>query len=256
MVRSTARSALAAATRAPRTELCHACGRRQRERPACCVVARGRSLYFAGVADLPFALHEPLDERFAAVFDVEGKVPRALEILGPISGRDVLLYDSNGGRLASRLTEFGARVKPAPDAAPRASADVFVASWSSLSHPTPEAERGHQAADRGLRPGGRLLLLEDYGRDEAARVMSDPAAFSPAALRQRDAWFVARGFKIHVVHAWWTFPAIEDARGFLGDAFGDRGQALGESLKRPRISHKLVVYHRTCGGAASAKGGA
>jgi hypothetical protein len=210
------------------------------------LLSAGPRLYSAGVADLPFALHGPLAERLASVFDVEGKVPRALEALGPVAGRDVLLRESDGSRIASQLAEFGARVALV-NGGPRPQADAFIACWSPLSCSTHDAERGHADADRTLRPGGRLLLLEDYGRDEAARLAPDTAAVSPAALRRRDAWFVERGFRIHVIHAWWTFPAIEDARWFLGEAFGDRGRALAVGLKRPRISHKLVVYHRTRG---------
>ena len=37
---------------------------------------------------------------------------------------------------------------------------------------------------------------------------------------------------------------------FLGDAFGERGVALGAELKRPRLSWNVAIYHRWQGGVA------
>ena len=43
------------------------------------------------MADLPFALEPALGDALSRALDVEGKIPRALDALGPIAGRDVLL---------------------------------------------------------------------------------------------------------------------------------------------------------------------
>jgi hypothetical protein len=51
-----------------------------------------------------------------------------------------------------------------------------------------------------------------------------------------------------VIHCFWTFDAIEDARSFLAGAFGDAGRLVGQDLKRPRLSYNVAVYHRTRGG--------
>ena len=56
------------------------------------------------------------------------------------------------------------------------------------------------------------------------------------------------GFKVRVVHCWWTFDSVDDARAFLGEAFGEAGQRFGEALTRPRLSYNVAIYHRTIGG--------
>ena len=63
------------------------------------------------VADLPIDLGGSLNERLARCLDIEGKIPRALEALGPVRGRDVLLVGSARG--ASR-TAVGRPRRAAP----------------------------------------------------------------------------------------------------------------------------------------------
>jgi hypothetical protein len=100
------------------------------------------------------------------------------------------------------------------------------------------------AADRLLRPGGRLLVLHDYGRDDISRLR--PADLPEyGAWSKRDGPFLRGGFKIRVVHCWWTFESIEEARAFLVDAFGSSASALADALKRPRLSYNVAIYHRT-----------
>ncbi|MGZ9159904.1 MAG: hypothetical protein ACXW4T_01955, partial [Candidatus Limnocylindrales bacterium] len=62
------------------------------------------------MADLPIDLDVGLSEQLARVLDVEGKIPRALEALGPVVGRDVILVDGPDGIRARQLTDLGARV--------------------------------------------------------------------------------------------------------------------------------------------------
>ena len=128
------------------------------------------------MADLPIDLGDGLAERLARVLDVEAKIPRALEALGPVGGRDVLLLDGADGIRARQLAELGARVSfatadgPAGIDAPDASADVVVSLWTPFRGLTDE--RAREAA-RVLRPGGRLLVVLDYGRDDVSRLRGD-----------------------------------------------------------------------------------
>jgi SAM-dependent methyltransferase len=205
------------------------------------------TVYFAVVADLPLPLDPPLSARLAAALDVEGKIPRALEQLGPVERRDVVLI-GGGAAEAARFAASGSRVTamqprdgggwPLPDA----SADAVVAAWSAF--------RGVDAAelaeaDRVLRPGGRLLVIHDYGRDDVSRLRGDLPEYR--LWSRRDGPFLRAGFRIRVVHCFWTFPSIEDAQDFLGAAFGAAGESVGRELKRPRITYNVAVYHRSRG---------
>lgn len=198
------------------------------------------------MADLPIDLGAGLTEQLAHVLDVEAKIPRALDALGSLAGRDVTLLDGGTGFRARQLTELGAHVAVAEtDAAaridaPDASADVLVSLWGPY--------RGGSATEtteaaRVLRPGGRLLVVLDYGRDDVSRLRGDIPEYG--ALSRRDGPLLSAGFKVRVVHCFWTFASLGEANGFLESAFGAIGRDVARAMKRPRLSYNVAVYHRT-----------
>lgn len=235
------------------------------------------------MADLPVNLPATARaERFARCIDVEGKIPRAFEALGPVSGRDVLLVDADRGLRARQLAGLGARVTavarpeaigllregslgPASsgngstrsDSTPIAIAegsavglpiadagvDVLVGCWSTYRGPQDDelAE-----ADRVLRPGGRLLVLHDYGRDDVSTLVAGERP-EYAEWSRRDGTYLRRGFRIRVIHCFWTFESVDEAHELLSDAFGERGRQVAAGLKRPRLSYNVAIYHRSKG---------
>jgi SAM-dependent methyltransferase len=205
------------------------------------------------VADLPFRLSAPLAERLRAAADAEGKLIRALDALGPLSGRDVALLDVPAGLLRDRFAQAGiaaldlAPVEPLRLDLPDASLDAVVALWGGFRGVRPEDLR---EADRVLRPSGRLLVVHDYGRDDVSALVDGQLPEYQAWSHRAGPFLRGGGFKIRVVHAFWTFPSLEDAREFLGEAFGERGAAVGANLRRPRLSWNVAIYHRWRGGVA------
>ncbi len=186
------------------------------------------------MADLPFPLDSSLASTLARALDVEGKIPRALDALGPIGGRDVVLV-GGGEAETRRLSSLGGRltnVDPygGDDATgwllPDGSADVVVASWSAF-HGANRVELAE--ADRVLRANGRLLVVHDYGRDDVARLRGEPP--EQLAWSRRDGPFLRAGFRIRVLHCFWTFDSLETARDFLRAAFGEVGGLVGSELK-------------------------
>jgi hypothetical protein len=206
------------------------------------------------VSDLPLTLDAPLDASLASALDVEGKILRALDALGPLAGRDVVLVGGGTaeqrriGEVGARLTSVDPydRVAARPWSLPDAAADAVVAAWSAFRGIDP-AELAE--ADRVLRPEGRLLVVHDYGRDDVSRLRGDLPEYS--LWSRRDGPFLSSGFRIRVLHCFWTFESIEAARTFLAAAFGELGAAVGAELKRPRLSYNVAVYHRTRGGVAA-----
>jgi hypothetical protein len=192
------------------------------------------------VADLPLDLDGSLAGRLAHALDREGRIPRALEALGPVADRDVAILDGGEGLRAAQLRAIGARVRW--DGQPGA-ADVVLGLWSAVRGGQPHDVA---AAERLARPGGRLLLVHDYGRDDVSRLLGEPA--EPLAWSRRDGPFLGAGFRIRVIHCFWTFDDLEALRSFVADAFGAAALAVVESVQRPRLSYNIAVYHRTVGG--------
>jgi Methyltransferase domain len=205
------------------------------------------------VADLPFDLPEPLARRLRAAADAEGKIVRALDALGPLGGRDVALLDVPQGSLRTSLLATGLRPHDVTASDPLrlgladGSVDAVVALWQGFAgvRPADLAE-----ADRVLRPGGRLLVVHDYGRDEVSALGDDGAPQYRVWSLRGGPFLRGGGFKIRVLHCFWTFPSVEDGQAFLEEGFGERGRAVGAAMKRPRLSWNVAVYHRWRGGVA------
>jgi hypothetical protein len=206
--------------------------------------------YSAAVADLPLVLPAPSADALLAAIDVEGKIPRALEALGPIAGRDIAVVGGGSRELADLEAVAGHVTPVAAPAGPGSlaigaaeSVDAVVARWSAFEGVDP---RDLAEADRALRPDGRLLVVHDYGRDDVSRLRGDLPEYR--LWSRRDGPFLSAGFRIRVVHCFWTFASLEAMATFLGAAFGEAGASLAATLKRPRLSYNVAVYHRTRGG--------
>ncbi len=220
-----------------------------------------------------------LEEAFLRVVDVEGKLIAALEGIGPVSGRDVVVLDAGRGILARQLSEIGARVTAVTfpealsgpegldghdgplgsagsqgseaDAAlaliaelPAGEADVVVVPWSRLATPNSVVI---PAAERLLRPGGRLMLVHDYGRDDVWTLWPDRRD-GLVLWSQRRGPFLGAGFRVRVIHCWWTFESAEQARDLLVAGFGQAGLEVVASMKRPRLEYQVAIYHRSIPG--------
>jgi hypothetical protein len=203
------------------------------------------------VSDLPISLPADLAGRLASALDVEGKILRGLEALGPVAGRDVLLVDGATSAVSAGLDGLGARIRHEPAAAPfrtdlpAESIDVVVGLWSAFRG-VDAAELA--AADQVLRPEGRLLVVHDYGRDDVSRLVGNRPEYG--AWSHRAGPFLTGGFRVRVLHCFWTFESPEATRAFLVDAFGAEGEAVASTLKRPRLSYNVAIYHRSRGGPA------
>ena len=198
------------------------------------------------MSDLPVSLPGELEAAFIRALDRAGKLVAAIDALGPIADRDVLVIDASGGPIIDGIVAAGARLTSVPAAtpfrldAPAGSADVVLGLWSSF--------RGVDATevaevDRVLRPGGRHLAVHDYGRDDVSRLRGERPEYG--AWSNRTGPFLTGGFKLRVVHCFWEFETMAETADFLKAAFDDVGEVVAKSLKRPRLSYNVAVYHRS-----------
>ena len=199
------------------------------------------------MSDLPVSLRPELEPGFLAALDRPGKLVAALEALGPVADRDVLVVDAAGGPVVDGLRTTGARVSTARLSSPLrlrvadASVDGVIGLWSAFRG-VDARELGE--VDRVLRPGGRHLAVHDYGRDDVSRLYGpDRPEYGPWSHRSGP--FLTGGFRVRVVHCFWEFDSAEAATAFLTAAFGAEGSSVAATLKRPRLSWNVAVYHRS-----------
>jgi SAM-dependent methyltransferase len=102
-----------------------------------------------------------------------------------------------------------------------------------------------EEAQRVLRPGGRLIVVGYYGRDDVAALL-EPEVVAQAidATQRRTGWWLRNGFKIKVVHARVDLAEPELAHALLPRLFGDRGRAYLMGPHRPFLRLNLGLYHR------------
>ena len=89
--------------------------------------------------------------------------------------------------------------------------------------------------------------MHDYGRDDVSRLFGPRPEYGEWS--RRDGPFLGNGFKVRVVHSWWTFDSLEETRAFLVDGVRRGGRGVGAELTRPRLSYNVAVYHRSVGAA-------
>lgn len=200
------------------------------------------------MSDYPTGLPGEIVARFGHAFDVDDRLFRAVDAIAPIDGHDVLLLHGSGdGQPARRVTARGGRVTTTgePRAAPPRSADIVIGLWP-LSPPAPGSADGDLALIRLARPGGQVILIDDYGRDDVGALT--PATMTPSGpsptQERLERPFIERGWKVRVIHCFWTFRSLDEARAFVS-AFGERGRTMAGDLTRPRLAHNLALIHRT-----------
>jgi SAM-dependent methyltransferase len=88
-------------------------------------------------------------------------------------------------------------------------------------------------AERVLRPGGMLAIVNNLGDDEFT-------ALSPRDITEPTAPLKAMGFAIDIIDTCFEFESLEDSRRLLGLYFGDRGR----DGARLTLSFRVGLFHK------------
>jgi SAM-dependent methyltransferase len=98
---------------------------------------------------------------------------------------------------------------------------------------------------RVLRPGGRLVVIGYYGRDDVGALLEpEVAEHARAATHRRSGWWLQNGFKIKVVHARLDLGDAETAHELLPRLYGDRGRAFLMGPHPASLRLNLGLFHR------------
>jgi SAM-dependent methyltransferase len=212
-----------------------------------------------------------LHRRLGEVIDPERRVLAALERIVPLSGRRIadvgtgighypMLLARHTGRTygiesdpalleAARLRAEEAHqpniriVAGTPTALPLRDGAVDIV-LSSAIDPDDASLPAVAEALRVLRPGGRLVVIGYYGRDDVQALLEpEVVAHALEATRRRSGWWLRHGFRIKVVHARLDLRDDATALELLPRLYGDRGRAYLMAPHPTSLELKLGLYH-------------
>ena len=221
--------------------------------------------------DAPIRLSDPaLQVRLSRAIDAEGKVARAVAELASVPGRRVVLVGASPrGRLARALRQAGAAQVTTRPSLERPSGgmgrrrgpriarpfDVLVASYCGFDEAGGPglADALLTLAQAELVPEGRVVAVQAYGRDDVSRLLADPVRERrQVGWNHRRGPLLTSGWRVRTLHCWWRFGSLDAARRFLVRAFPGPGAVVAAELRRPRLSYKVGVFHRSLAGAEAA----
>jgi SAM-dependent methyltransferase len=115
---------------------------------------------------------------------------------------------------------------------------------SSLIDPEDASLPAVAEAQRVLRPGGRLIVIGHYGRDDVSALLEpEVVEHVTEATHRRTGWWLRNGFKIKVVHARLDLGDARTAHELLPRLYGDRGRAYLMGAHRPSLRLNLGLFH-------------
>jgi SAM-dependent methyltransferase len=213
-----------------------------------------------------------LHERLGAAIDPERRILAALERITPLGGKRLADVGTGIGHFPMLLARRTGRtygiesdpellaearrrasdshqpnlriVEGEPTALPLRDATVDIVLTSGIE-PDDGSLPAVEEALRVLRPGGRLVVIGYYGRDDVASLLEpEVVAHAREATQRRTGWWVRHRFKIKVVHARLDLGDPATAHELLPRLYGDRGRAFLMGPHRPSLRLNLGLYHR------------
>jgi SAM-dependent methyltransferase len=213
-----------------------------------------------------------LHARLGEAIDPERRVLAGIERIVPISGRRIADVGTGIGHypmLLARRTgrTYGVESEPEllaearrraidahqpnirivagqPDHLPLrdGAVDIVLSSWID---PDDRSLPAVAEALRVLRPGGRLIAIGYYGRDDVSALLEPEVVRHVVdATQRRTGWWLRNGFKIKVVHARLDLGDERTAHELLPRLYGDRGRAYLMGPHPTSLRLNLGLFHR------------
>lgn len=210
--------------------------------------------------------------RLGAAIDPDRKVLGGLERICPIGGKRIADVGTGIGHypmLLARRTgrTYGVESDPSlraeaqrraadshqpnirivdgsPGAIPLRNGAVDIVLTSHID-PDDSSLDAIREARRVIRPGGRLIVIGHYGRDDVSSLLEpEVVEHVMEATRRRIGWWAQHGFKIKVVHARLDLGDQATAHELLPRLYGDRGRAYLMGPHGSSLSLNLGLFHQ------------
>jgi ubiquinone/menaquinone biosynthesis C-methylase UbiE len=222
---------------------------------------------------IPFWGPEQMElfDLMARAIDPDGHIPAAMHSAAPIEGKTVLDVGAGVGDRTIIYAQIAAHVyalEPDPQALPilrgrikssgvsnvtvvpgsadaipleEDSVDVAYATWAYFFGPG--SEPGLHQVERVVRPGGDVVVVQNYGHDELSGIWTPIESECEAW----PAWFEQQGFTCQVVDTTWRFRTVDEALAVVEFLWGQAARDYIVRHDRAEFGYKVAIYHRQVG---------
>lgn len=120
-------------------------------------------------------------------------------------------------------------------------ADGLYATWAYFFPKAHDVTRGLAEADRVVKPGGPIVIVDNLGGDEFT-------AMAERDITTDSEFWTAEGFEMTAVDTTFEFDSLEEARLLLGMFFGESGH----DVTKTSLTFRVGVFSRPSRGPAAA----